>query len=118
MVQRRTRRRVVANSTSSSRTWSLSRSGRRLAAATGWMVDGPKAPTTRSPSASSGWSRSSTASTWESIAAASTTPAATRRMARWWNPASTTRAKNPGRAPMRTRLYRVTVWPEWEAGSL
>jgi hypothetical protein len=52
------------------------------------------------------------------IAAASTAPVATRRMARWWNPASTTRAKNPGRAPMRTRLERVTVWPEWEAGSL
>ena len=36
--------------------------------------------------------------------AASTAPVATRRMARWWNPASTTRAQEPGPNPSLTRL--------------
>jgi hypothetical protein len=104
MVEHRPGGRVVAQVEQQLPDRSLSGRGRRLAATTGWMVDGPKAPITRRPPARLGWSRSSMVRTWESIAAASTAPEWTRRMARWWKPASTTRLKNPGRAPMRTRL--------------
>jgi hypothetical protein len=84
VVERRPRGGVLAQADQQVPDLVLEPVGEAAGATTGWMVDGPKAPITRSRSASRGWSRSSMARTWESMAAASTVPAATRRMARWW----------------------------------
>jgi hypothetical protein len=79
--QERPRRRVVAEFDQELPDRVLKPAGE--AAIRGWMVvDGLKEPITRRRSASCGWSRSSMARTWESIAAASTAPVWTRWMAR------------------------------------
>ena len=57
----------------------------------------------RSDRASDGSSRMATASTWESMAEASTSRAATRRIDVSWKPASMTSLKKPCVSPISTR---------------